>query len=591
MGASQPPYMYSPQRTSSQFPEKPFDPKAVTRASWEPPPRKPKPDGPLVSFNRHPDAHGVLSYRNNSYVSMSPRTKAAIKWLRRMQLVLRLLEMNAALGILALMILITGVESVTHWVLRITPGVVAVLCAYAVFHLARDAAGRTPASSAAYHIFAGLTDLCALGIYAFGGLVTHRDSDYWLTRLEGDVSDLMHYFGPAVFYTFVGAGALHFISLITSLWLAWVFRKITLMPPDMNPLEDKLTARPLHKRNKSSVATFSTDETDEKRYSTSQASQRFSGMSQADAASFRGPVPFMHTRTQSRDSASSNNRNSYVDLPARQYQIVPGNSPRNSAISVQTKRQSQYSQRSSYTELPRYTELSRGDSSPVRQDVESPGTESPRVAKFTETWKPTDSLISRTNHRNRELAASRAGSQARASKSYAALSQRYDVPDSDDERENDHDLGRGNGRYDNSNNNDSGYDMHPNPLRSHPSSPSVSPEKKPRAKTPFRPLTTHSLSEISTNERHISASRDIADQGYANQDDDEAFYSRPYGELKSRTPPVMIGNDRKVSSGNDYGSQPASKAYGRRNVSGKVAEEGRGGNNRFSYYAPGERRY
>lgn len=32
-----------------------FDPKAVTRASWEPKPRKPKPKGPLVSFNRHPE--------------------------------------------------------------------------------------------------------------------------------------------------------------------------------------------------------------------------------------------------------------------------------------------------------------------------------------------------------------------------------------------------------------------------------------------------------------------------------------------------------------------------------------------------------
>lgn len=54
------PYMYSPTSYDdygdSRFPSKPFDPKAVTRASWEPKsPPKPRPEGPLVSFNRHPE--------------------------------------------------------------------------------------------------------------------------------------------------------------------------------------------------------------------------------------------------------------------------------------------------------------------------------------------------------------------------------------------------------------------------------------------------------------------------------------------------------------------------------------------------------
>lgn len=38
-----------------RFPQMPFDPKAVTRASWEPKPIKPKQDGPLMQFNRHPE--------------------------------------------------------------------------------------------------------------------------------------------------------------------------------------------------------------------------------------------------------------------------------------------------------------------------------------------------------------------------------------------------------------------------------------------------------------------------------------------------------------------------------------------------------
>lgn len=57
MGASQP-YMYSatPSFEDSRFPSSPFDPKAITRASYEQrSPPKPKREGPLVSFNRHPE--------------------------------------------------------------------------------------------------------------------------------------------------------------------------------------------------------------------------------------------------------------------------------------------------------------------------------------------------------------------------------------------------------------------------------------------------------------------------------------------------------------------------------------------------------
>lgn len=58
MGARYQPYMYtaaSYEDNDSRFPSKPFDPKAVTRASWERSPPKPKHEGPLVSFNRHPE--------------------------------------------------------------------------------------------------------------------------------------------------------------------------------------------------------------------------------------------------------------------------------------------------------------------------------------------------------------------------------------------------------------------------------------------------------------------------------------------------------------------------------------------------------
>jgi len=60
MGGVNQPFLYESEKLDSRFPEAPFDPKAVTRASWEPKPRKPKQNGPLISFNRHPEYVFVL---------------------------------------------------------------------------------------------------------------------------------------------------------------------------------------------------------------------------------------------------------------------------------------------------------------------------------------------------------------------------------------------------------------------------------------------------------------------------------------------------------------------------------------------------
>ena len=51
---------------------------------------------------------------------MSRRTKQWIVWIRWFQLGLRVLQLNGALGLLILTILITNVNEVTSWVLRIT---------------------------------------------------------------------------------------------------------------------------------------------------------------------------------------------------------------------------------------------------------------------------------------------------------------------------------------------------------------------------------------------------------------------------------------------------------------------------------------
>lgn len=50
------PFLYDAHREDSRFPTTTFDPKAITRASWEPKPKKkPTPKGPMVSFDLHPE--------------------------------------------------------------------------------------------------------------------------------------------------------------------------------------------------------------------------------------------------------------------------------------------------------------------------------------------------------------------------------------------------------------------------------------------------------------------------------------------------------------------------------------------------------
>lgn len=51
---------------------------------------------------------------------MSSTTKAWIKAIRVVQLLVRLLQFIGATGILVLVILITGMPGITTWVLRIT---------------------------------------------------------------------------------------------------------------------------------------------------------------------------------------------------------------------------------------------------------------------------------------------------------------------------------------------------------------------------------------------------------------------------------------------------------------------------------------
>ncbi|KAI1826005.1 hypothetical protein F4861DRAFT_146598 [Xylaria intraflava] len=606
MGAQQP-YMYDSDHRDSRSPQKEFDPKAVTRASWEVKPKKPKRNGPLVSFNKHPDFQGMLTGRTHNFRPMSDTTKWWIRWTRYMQLGLRSLELVTSAGLLVLMILISNVSPLVAWILRIAPGIIIICCAYAILHLSRPARARPPASSAAYQLFAGITDLAVLPFYAFGAVTTFRDGSSWETILKNSTS--LPIFIKIEYYGLISASALHALSFGISLYLGLMFKRIADMPPDMNPLESNLTSRQ-HKRNKSSVASdYTLVSESTKRLSTPLEGHHPSGAAYEDLS--RPPsVPFMHTRSGSRDSFTSSKRDSRGDLPSRQYQITPGNSPRNSHMGspADQKRLShdKSAQAGSYVRVPRHETDSPSSSRPGSAVVDTQAkTSSPmRVAKFTEAWYASESLINRTQKRQRAMNASERAA-AQRTKAYEALTQRYGDGDSESDLENVmqpediSDLEDDDGPINVTDK------LRPDPLRLNPTS------SQQANGSGLRQNARHShpaLTEISMNRRSVSGSEDIADakpaqaparrptiletwgrakgsRNFSFQRDDQ-FYSKPYGELRSATPPIMYGGEQKgrkgaegrqVSSGNDYDLSSTANLGYRRKASGRAAEEGMAG--------------
>jgi hypothetical protein len=110
--------------------------------------------------------------------------------------------------------------------------------------------------------------------------------------------------------TSVVVAGLHLLSLVLDLYLLIVFRKISSLPPDMNPLEDNLTSRrkTKHKHKNSSISAITPLTSDhEKRFSNqssvpserfSQADPLLSGASDIPSPS-KNQVAFLHTRTNS----------------------------------------------------------------------------------------------------------------------------------------------------------------------------------------------------------------------------------------------------------------------------------------------------
>lgn len=154
-------------------------------------------------------------------------------------------------------------------------------------------------------VFAAIFDLGLIPLYVFAAYIGREQytaGSYNWDTIFGQ-SEVTHKIARSVFLISVVNGGLHAISLGISISLAVLFRQISQLPPDLNPLEDNLTARP-HKRNKSELT--------EKHLSTSTLD---SGLDDP----LIGPprqVPFMRTRGMSSgDDSSHFSSNGSQDQP------------------------------------------------------------------------------------------------------------------------------------------------------------------------------------------------------------------------------------------------------------------------------------
>ncbi|KAL2833052.1 hypothetical protein BDW59DRAFT_139102 [Aspergillus cavernicola] len=292
MGNSSPPFLYGPPGAFNfKGPtDRSFNPKSVTESSWTRPAPRPKQKGPLVGFNRHPDSYSNIPDGRSRWTPMSPRTKDKVIYGRLVQLGLRILSLLGALGSLFCAIIIKNAATTIIWIVRVGPAVAILHTLYAIYHLCRSPVRRPPGSQASYMLFASTLDLSLVPFYVFAAYLGYKEytsSTYGWQSLLGTDADVIT-IATAIFHLSVVNGGLHLISLGISAWLCKIFRQIAHLPPDLNPLEDNLTARP-HKRSKSEIA--------EKHASSSTLD---STQSVAEPL-INAPrtVPFMHTRNKS----------------------------------------------------------------------------------------------------------------------------------------------------------------------------------------------------------------------------------------------------------------------------------------------------
>ena len=372
----------------------------------------------------------------------------------------------------------------------------------------------------------------------------------------------MQFFVPALYYGLIATAALHLVSLSNSLWLGMMFRKISLMPPDMNPLEDNLTARPQHKRTTTSSTVFSSID-GEKQRPESYASSKSSSAG-TRPASQPSSVPFLHTRTGSNHSGQFW---ATRGLPRRQYQIVPGNASQNLPNLYAHERLANLSPARSASDENLQTGTQHRAAS--HMEVSPSGG---ALKRHANAWSPTASDLSRSKwHNFGSVVDQRLARQAASSKSYNALAQHCEEENLTGFEYGDENLGSGQ--------NFNSKMGHPNPLQLHPASLRPSHIEGTLAPTAMEPDGT--LMELSANSRcSINAAETAVFRRLRNTDvprfkDLTQWHEGKNGQENSELRLMdSAGMNRKISSGVDYDFNRSLGIHGRRNFSGAAAEEG-----------------
>ena len=176
-------------------------------------------------------------------------------------------------------------------------------------------------------LFAAIIDVGLIPFLVFSALMSRTEyiepvnvQGHWTTLFGSNEATIR--ITESTFLISVVDGSLHLISLIISIYLGVIFRKISRLPPDLNPLEDNLTSR--HKRNKSSLL-------DNRMSQATTATTNSKRVSQVDDPLISPPrtVPFMHTRNESRENIAnsrypnSSASNSRVDLSSTPFYDQP----------------------------------------------------------------------------------------------------------------------------------------------------------------------------------------------------------------------------------------------------------------------------
>lgn len=156
-------------------------------------------------------------------------------------------------------------------------------------------------------IFAAIVDAGLVPFFVVTALMARTEylepadtQGRWQTLFNTDITNYEIF--KATFLLSVVDGSLHLTSLVISIYLTVIFRKICKLPPDANPLEDNLTSK-TYKRYKSSIADNRMSQ------ATTATANSKQGSSAIDPLiSPTRNVPFMHTRDDSIPDFNSTSR-------------------------------------------------------------------------------------------------------------------------------------------------------------------------------------------------------------------------------------------------------------------------------------------